>query len=833
MEPIRKWLDVQWEPIAPKYYALASPARRLREYPSPKTTADVQHNQEAQPQKHEQKLPYQGAPAGPSVTDAFEGQTSESSFTDCSVLSDTLTNSVEICSQEDSDGRHYAEGAPFPVVDKAAEPLLAAPCSNKDRNTGRNRADSGTSSALLAAPENEPQRYLAGTVSSQKAMFSYNLHGDSDQNPTSFYFYPHAQVLRPFNEASYFTYPDGEVRRSLPHQKLVSETMESLGFSSFREGQKSMVYNILYGNRTLSLLKVGAGKSLSFLLVPLLTHRIAVVVSPTVSLQTDHVRNFAGKISVFQVRSKADADTDISSDLRDKYITSRRVAELEGPATLIVTPEKLCSDPECQSALGRLSAEGKLCMLVIDEAHLLLEWDSFRQDFSILPRVLNEIRMQSTRMRVSILMLSATMTNYDLHRLTSLCGFKIQTTLAGAMSMSAPRLGRYEDNYNLSDFIARFSLFAPQIFLQFVQVGVDCTKSATSGHNFDASLVRELGEERVRKIVDLLNSTNFGTVCFSKSSSIIYCRKKQSTEALSNSLNNLLHKRFCAPYHGSVERSRQQATLGQWKISELPCVCATVAFGMGINKADVRLVVDAQPSGTPHTFLQKAGRGGRDGKPALTVLYWSAEDLLKNLFLLAHSDDLSTGQREAAIYSHVAMCLLCLRRGVCKWALLVRFFNQSITSKSEEYNDRFYCGSCSVCETRKKGAQPLEGRAVMMARLWGCLYMLCSIIDERSSLLSIQEFCYVLGAPSKLNCQYSRRILMKCTDAKSVDKYMEAIDLFHKEQKHALDLTDILQLICELYMLDLITLSIHRKALKVIINKQMLSALSKLEKLIL
>ena len=106
--------------------------------------------------------------------------------------------------------------------------------------------------------------------------------------------------------------------------------------------------------------------------------------------------------------------------------------------------------------------------------------------------------------------------------------------------------------------------------------------------------------------------------------SIVYAPTRGSTEAVARALSKAGHR--AAPYHAGLTKSTRAATLEDFLLDRVDVIVATCAFGMGIDKPSVRLVVHWSPPPTPEAYYQEAGRAGRDGEFARCVLLWRPAD---------------------------------------------------------------------------------------------------------------------------------------------------------------------------------------------------------------
>lgn len=122
--------------------------------------------------------------------------------------------------------------------------------------------------------------------------------------------------------------------------------------------------------------------------------------------------------------------------------------------------------------------------------------------------------------------------------------------------------------------------------------------------------------ERLRALLEIL--------CGDDAMAIVYAPTRGSTEAVARALTQAGHR--SAPYHAGLSAGRRAATLDDFLHDRVDVIVATCAFGMGIDKAAVRLVVHWTPPATPEAYYQEAGRAGRDGEFARCVLLWRPAD---------------------------------------------------------------------------------------------------------------------------------------------------------------------------------------------------------------
>jgi ATP-dependent DNA helicase RecQ len=124
--------------------------------------------------------------------------------------------------------------------------------------------------------------------------------------------------------------------------------------------------------------------------------------------------------------------------------------------------------------------------------------------------------------------------------------------------------------------------------------------------------------ERFRTLVSLLRHPAAG-------STIVYVPTKNRSDGVAQALR--WHGFRAAPYHAGLPGPARRALLGRFQSGDIPIIVATTAFGMGIDKPDVRLVVHLGVPARPEAYYQEAGRAGRDGRPAQCQLLWRDHDL--------------------------------------------------------------------------------------------------------------------------------------------------------------------------------------------------------------
>ena len=187
-------------------------------------------------------------------------------------------------------------------------------------------------------------------------------------------------------------------------------------------------------------------------------------------------------------------------------------------------------------------------------------------------------------------------------------------------------------------------------------------------------------------------------------SGIIYCATRKTTEALAATLNQMGHA--AVAYHGGMSSDAREATQHDFITDKVPVVVATNAFGMGIDKSDVRYVIHHNLPESIEAYYQEAGRAGRDGEPSRCTLLWNESDIVTRRRLLdsdyenermtPEDQEIVRQSKRRLLDGMVGYC----RTADCLHRYMTRYFGQEITptdAPSDTHEGK--CGACSNCES--------------------------------------------------------------------------------------------------------------------------------------
>ena len=399
---------------------------------------------------------------------------------------------------------------------------------------------------------------------------------------------------------------------------------------SFRQGQWEAIAAALRGKDTLVLMPTGAGKSLCFQAVPLLTKKLAVVVSPLISLQEDQVASANAR----KIRARA------LSSVKSKAENKETLAMLEAlppPLDLLyISPEGIIN-PKVLTALGALARANQLALIAVDEAHCVSSWGhDFRPSYLKLG---GELR-KALPISLPLMALTATAT------------MQVARDLADKLTLRNPAM-------------ITLSMDRPEL-------------------NYEVVLVDALPNNRTA-LTDLLGRLRGA---HKGQSGLIYCAKRDACESLAETLCGAGIS--AAPYHAGLSATARAAAQTAWLTGKTKVVCATVAFGMGVDKADCRFVFHWSVPHSFESYVQEAGRAARDGERASACIYYAEEDAGLARWLIKKTADAAVVDLRLSLFEKVVQH--CKADKGCRRRRLLAHFGDELNTATPAAT---CCDSCA------------------------------------------------------------------------------------------------------------------------------------------
>lgn len=407
------------------------------------------------------------------------------------------------------------------------------------------------------------------------------------------------------------------------------------------------------------IMATGGGKSLCYQLPAVVMGGTTVVISPLIALMNDQVQALTSKGIEAAVISSANKESE-NVHVLERFVGYRFSNRKTGdsalkPVTLLyVTPEQIQTN-RFRDILQKAHNANRLAMIAVDEAHCLSHWG---HDFRPAYRRLNWLR--DTFPNVPFMALTATATSRVIK--------DIRETLL--LNDCPCHIGSFD----------RENVFYKVAYKDVID---DLSPKGSIGHL--CNFVKGQHERAKSK----------GRPC----SGIIYVHRRDDTASLARSLRTETGLRVVA-YHGGMKAAERAEAQRAWTLGEAQIAVATVAFGMGVDLAHVRYVVHWTISKSVESFYQESGRGGRDGLPAFSLLYYSRDDARFLDFLARQQKPRHQGDKpsEKALTDLKSMVDYCLNpAGSCRRAHLLLHFGAESQSKCQKT-----CDYCSDPEGVKK-----------------------------------------------------------------------------------------------------------------------------------
>ena len=352
------------------------------------------------------------------------------------------------------------------------------------------------------------------------------------------------------------------------------------GYDAFRPPQEAVIQRVLLGQHALVIMPTGGGKSLCYQIPALMPIEASATTdgkTPLTLVLSPLIALMKDQVDALQ--AKGIAASFINSSL-SRHEREKRYAAVSGGEyqLLYVTPERF-RKPEFTSAISQRTIR----LLAVDEAHCISEWGhDFRPDYT---------------------------------RLTEFRRLIGEPTTIALTATATPEVQR--------DIVRQLGLEPTQI--KTFHSGIDRP-------NLELTVDEVWGDdEKLARIIAIHKSYPA-----TSGSGIVYFTLIRTLERFSERLRVQHIPHVC--YHGDLERNERRWIQNEFMQGRCPLVLATPAFGMGIDKNDIRYVIHAEIPGSMEAWYQEIGRAGRDGKPSNCVLLYEESDLLTQMEFLRWSN---------------------------------------------------------------------------------------------------------------------------------------------------------------------------------------------------
>jgi ATP-dependent DNA helicase RecQ len=349
------------------------------------------------------------------------------------------------------------------------------------------------------------------------------------------------------------------------------------GYETFRPGQSGVVNNILAGHDVLGVMPTGAGKSVCYQIPATILPGTAIVISPLISLMRDQVDalNDIGIPAAF-------INTTQTPDEQTMVFAQAATGQVK---LLYVAPERLETE-----RFRNFACHASISLMAVDEAHCVSQWG---QDFRSSYLGIGEF-IASMPTRPTVVAFTATATE------------RVRQDIVAMLGLHAPKVT-----------VTGFD--RPNLYFDIIK---------TENKNKAAWVAKYVADH-------------------ADESGIVYCATRKETEEVAASLNHAVAGlrtargsgverlgRVAVAYHGGMSAQERDEAQRDFVTDRVPVVVATNAFGMGIDKSNVRYVIHHNMPESIEAYYQEAGRAGRDGENSRCTLLWSESDIAKRRRLL-------------------------------------------------------------------------------------------------------------------------------------------------------------------------------------------------------
>ena len=379
----------------------------------------------------------------------------------------------------------------------------------------------------------------------------------------------------------------------------------------------------------------------------------------------------------------------LNSNCKNKEEIINDILENDNNRIIYITPEYM---ELCQAFIQTLVENKQLALIAIDEAHCVSTWGlDFRKSYQSLKNIRDWIDTS-----IPILALTATASK------------KVRKDIIKILQLEEPEIivGDF-DRKNLYISVEK----------------------------------REKDNSRIFELLDSYKNEYI----------IIYCKTREETEKLADKINDYGIK--CLPYHAGIVNKKRDEIQQKFIDGKVKCMVATIAFGMGINIRNVRLVIHYNCPKNLESYYQEIGRAGRDGLASECYLFYSKKDFIINKLFLK---DIQDARYKAYQEEQINIIEKYIYSNICRRLNILKHFDETY--------DKPNCDNCDICKNKKKKVKNTKDYS--------------------------KEAFLILDLVNKLNGGYGVNTyinILRGSKAKNITEYMKNLSYYNIGKSYSVD----------------------------------------------
>ena len=382
--------------------------------------------------------------------------------------------------------------------------------------------------------------------------------------------------------------------------------LDRTGIESLKPKQTRIIQRLLENRDVIGILPTGYGKSMTYIMMQLITNKTVIVISPLISLMKDQHR----KLDEYGIKNVCFNSSNSALYSKDplKKGEIEMVQKSDFTGLLYFSPESFM---KYEYLIKFLIKQDRVGTITIDECHCITTWCDFRTSYSDLVN----IKAWIGKKKIPVLALSATATEETI------------TEIYKKLKLKSPVL-------------VKTSFHKPQLSVSIVEKG---------GFEVDAY-----------KISNWLKQHNCKT--------IVYCKTKNDTEKMAESLQKKGHR--AQYYHAGIDSGKRDIIQDKFSGGELDVMTATIAFGMGVDISDIYMIIHYGLPKDIESYYQEIGRAGRDYNESTCIAMWSKKDFITNNYFVNNISDMELKRKQKIRCHHMSKMIdsdECRMKYMCKY----------------------------------------------------------------------------------------------------------------------------------------------------------------------